>query len=297
MLKRKKTQQGHVERYKARLVAKCFTQRKGIAYDEVFASVVKHATVRAMLALAAVTDYDIEQIDVKMAFLNGPLDEEIYIEVREEFDFGEGNVLMLKKALYTLKQAARAWHQELKRVLQSYGFEVSRADSCLFVFEKNGSRTYLMIYVDDGLIIGHKSDVKDIIQILEKEFDIRKLGEAAYFLAMEILRVSQKKIYLSQVKYAEKMLQRTGMIEAKSKSIPLAVNLKLSSEGEDLMEEPSTYAEVLGMLLYLATCTRPDIAHAVGLLARFMAKPRQEHWRCIKWLLQYLNKTQNLGLH
>ena len=139
-------------------------------------------------------------------------------------------------------------------MLQSRGFEVSFADFCLFAFEKNDSHTYLLMYVDDGLIIGHKSHVKEIIQILEKEFDIRKLGEAAYFLAMEILTDrSQKKIWLSQVKYAEKILQRTGMIEAKSKSIPLAVNLKLSSEGEDLMEEPSTYVEVLGMLLYLAT--------------------------------------------
>ena len=103
VLKRKRTQQGHVERYKARLVAKGFTQRKGIDYDEVFASVVKHATVRAMLALAAVKDYDFEQIDVNTAFLSGPLDEEIYNEVPEEFDFGEDNVLMLKKALSGLK--------------------------------------------------------------------------------------------------------------------------------------------------------------------------------------------------
>ena len=132
-------------------------------------------------------------------------------------------VLMLKKALYGLTRPARTCHQELNRVLQSYGFEVSCANSSLFVFEKNGSRTYMLINVDDDLILGHKSDVKEIMQILEREFDNRKLGEAAYFLAMEILRDrSKKKMWLSQVKYAGTTLQRTGMIEAKSRSIPLA---------------------------------------------------------------------------
>ena len=158
MLKQKRTQQGNVERCEPfRLVAKGFTQRKGIDYGEVFTSVVKHATVRAMLAFAAVKVYDIEQIDVKTAFLNGPLHKEIYIEVLQAFVFAKGNVLMLKKALYGLTRPAQTCHQELNRVLQSNGFEVSCANSSRFVFEKNGSRTYMLINADDDLILGHKT--------------------------------------------------------------------------------------------------------------------------------------------
>lgn len=297
VLKRKRTKEGHIERYKARLVAKGFTQQKGIDYNEVFASVVKHSTVRAMLAMAAVEDLEIEQIDVKTAFLNGPLYEDIYMEIPELYEFGKGKVLHLKRALYGLKQAARAWHQELNRVLMKYGFEVSYADDSLFVFERNGRRSFLLIYVDDGLVIGCKADVNQIISILAEEFDIRKLGGVSYFLSMVIQRDrNARTITLNQKKYSEEILQRGGMLEAKPKSIPLAVNLRLSSEGDDPMEDSLEYAAIVGKLMYLATCTRPDLAYAVGLLARFMSKPRDEHWRCVKWLLQYLKQTSSLGL-
>jgi hypothetical protein len=297
VLKRKRTKEGHIERYKARLVAKGFTQQKGVNYDEVFASVVKYSTVRAMLAMAAVEDLEIEQIDVKTAFLNGPLQENIYMEIPELYDFGKNKVLHLKRALYGLKQAARAWHQELNRVLKRYGFEVSYADSSLFAFERNGRRSFLLIYVDDGLVIGCKADTNHIIDILAVEFDIRKLGAASYFLSMVIQRDrGARTITLHQKKYATEILQRGEMAEAKPKSIPLAVNLKLSSKGDDQMEDSSDYAAIVGKLMYLATCTRPDLAYSVGLLARFMAKPREEHWQCVKWLLQYLKKTLSLGL-
>ena len=297
VLKRKRTKEGHIERYKARLVAKGFTQQKGIDYNEVFASVVKHSTVRAILAMAAVKDYEIEQIDVKTAFLNGPLEEDIYMEIPEFYEFGKNKVLKLMRALYGLKQAARAWHMELSRVLKKHGFEVSYADPSLFVFLRGGIRSFLLIYVDDGLVIGIKEEVHQIISILADEFDIRRLGAASFFLAMVMQRDRENRtITLNQKKYTEKILQRAGMAEAKPQSIPLAVNLKLSSEGDDPMNDPSGYAEIVGMLMYLSTCTRPDIAHVVGLLARFMAKPRVEHWQCVKWVLQYLKKTQSLGL-
>ena len=146
-----------------------------------------------MLAWAAVHNLEIEQIDVKTAFPNGPLDEDIYIEAPDGFDFGSGKVLKLKKALYGLKQAARAWHQELKRVLLAHDFQVSCADPCLFMLDKNCQRTFLLIYGYDGLIIGNKTHVGDVIKIRAEEFDIRKLGAATYFLSMEIHRDREKK--------------------------------------------------------------------------------------------------------
>jgi Reverse transcriptase (RNA-dependent DNA polymerase) len=233
---------------------------------------------------------------VKTAFLNGPLDEEIYMEAPPGYDFN-GKVLKLKKALYGLKQAARAWNQELIRVLKEHRFEVSIADASLFKLVRDGRCSFLLIYVDDGTAVGTKSDANEIIRILEAAFDIRRLGTAAFFLGMEIVRDRQARtILLSQKKYTQVILSRTGMTESKPRSIPMEINIQLSKDGDDLMEKPGEYAEVLGMLLYLATCTRPDLAHAVGLLARFMAKPRQEHWIHLKGVLRYLCKTRNRGI-
>ncbi len=271
VLKRKRSQEGLIERYKARLVAKGFTQTKGVDYDEVFAPVARHATLRALLALAAVEDLEIEQVDVKTAFLNGPLEEDLYMEAPPGYDFG-GKVLKLKKALYGLKQAARAWNQELVRVLARHGFEASIADASLFVLMREGRRSFLLVYVDDGLAVGNKADVCEIIRILEEKFDIRRLGAAAFFLGLEIVRDRQARtILLSQQKYVLTILEKTGLAESNARSTPMPVNLKLSKEGDDYMEHPETYAETLGMLLYLSPCTRPDLAFSVGLLARFMA--------------------------
>jgi hypothetical protein len=133
VLKRKRNKDGLIERYKARLVVKGYKQRKGIDYDEVFASVARHATLRALLAVAAVQDLEVQQIDVKTAFLNGPLDESLYMKQPPGYNFGTGKVLKLQRALYGLKQAARAWNQELVKTLEAQDFEVSCADASLFV--------------------------------------------------------------------------------------------------------------------------------------------------------------------
>ena len=126
---------------------------------------------------------------------------------------------------------------------------------------------------------------------------IRKLGPACFFLSMEIIRDrSARTIALTQRKYAEEILQRTGMAECKGKSTPMETNLKLSKDGDDPMEDPGRYAEAVGMLLYLTTCTRPDMAFAVGVLARFISKPREEHWARVKGVLHYLKETADYGI-
>jgi hypothetical protein len=296
VLKRKRTKEGLIERYKARLVVKGFAQTKGVDYDEVYAPVARHVTLRALLAVAAVKDYEIQQIDVKTAFLNGPLREDIYMEPPAGYDFGEGKVLKLNKALYGLKQAARAWNQELVKVLAKHGFEVSQADVSLFTLKRCGRQVWLLIYVDDGLIVGIKEDVEVVINIMEV-FDIRRLGDATFFLGMEIVRDRQMHtLCLTQVKYAKTILEKTGMSECKTKSTPMQVNTRLSKYGKDTMADSGVYAEVVGMLLYLSTCTRPDLAFSVGMLARFMSQPRQEHWTQVKGVLQYLRKTAGRGI-
>jgi transposase InsO family protein len=295
VLKKKRDQAGNIERYKARLVAKGFTHREGIDYEETFAPVARHATMRALLAKAAVEDLEVEQIDAKTAFLNGPLKETIYMEPPAGYDCGD-KVLLLKKALYSLKQAARAWNEELKRQLLTENIIISSADASLFYLEREGRRCFLLIYVDDGLLVGIKEDVAALMRALEY-FDLRKLGPVAFFLSMEIIRDRKAKMLMvTQRKYAHEILQQTSMEDCKGKSAPMEQNLKLSKHGDDLMADAGCYAETVGMLFYLATCTRPDIAYAVGVLARFISKPRQKHWVRVKGVLQYLKQTADYGI-
>lgn len=298
VFKRKRNPDGLIERYKARLVAKGFTQKKGIDYDEVFAPVARHATLRMLLGVVAVEDLELVQIDVKTAFLNGPLQEELYMDTPRGYDF-QGKVMKLEKSLYGLKQAARAWNLELIRVLTAHGLRMVHADASLFVMEHEGRRAYLLIYVDDGLVAGKQEDVDYIIKGLQDKFDLRFMGEGTklHFLSMSIERDrTTRTICLSQAKYAHEVLQRTNMTDCKPKSIPMEVNAKLSKEGGKPMANPGIYAETVGMLMYLATGTRPDISFAVGQLARFMANPRQDHWLRVKWLLQYLKGTSDMYL-
>jgi hypothetical protein len=260
VLKRKRTKEGLIERYKARMVVKGYLQAQGIDYEEVFAPVARHAILRALLAIAATKDLEMEQIDVKTAFLNGPLEEDIYMEPPPCYNF-DGKVFKLKTALYGLKQAARAWNQKLVTVLEEQGFEVSFADASLFTLRRDGRLAYLLIYVDDGLIVGSQEDVNHIIKVLEV-FKLRELGPAAYFLGMEIVRDRKAgTIILSQRKFTEQILQEAGMQDCKTRSIPMEVNTRLSRQGDDYMEDKAAYCNKLGQVLYLSLGTRPDISH------------------------------------
>jgi hypothetical protein len=292
----KRDQNGVITRYRARLVARGYKQRAGIDFDEVFAPVAKPETTRLLLAYAAAHDLEIEQIDVRTAFLYGNLQETIYMEQPEGYDFGGGMVWKLCKSLYGLKQAARAWHETLREKLIEAGFTISAADSSLFICS-NSADTYLLIYVDDGLIVGTRSDVQDVINVLEKHFKLRKMGAVKYFLGSEVIRDTEKKtIIITQRNYAKKIVETAGQSTAKTRSIPLDVNVRLSREGDDVMQDNALYAEVLGMLMYLANGTRPDLSFAVGALARFMAAPRQEHWRRLIGVVRYVKGTVNYGI-
>jgi hypothetical protein len=190
----------------------------------------------------------------------------------------------------------RAWSDELKRVLHAEHVVVSSDDASLFCPEHEERRCFLLIYVDDGLIVGVNEDVAAVMRALE-HFDLRKLGPATYFLSMEIIRDREAKaLMVTQRKYAHEILQRTGMEDSKGKSTPMEQNVKLSKDGNDQMVDAGRYAETVGMLLYLTTCTRPDMAFAVGMLARFISKPREEHWARVKRVLHYLKQMAEYGI-
>ena len=294
-------------RYKARLVAKGYNQKEGIDYDEVFSPVVKHTSIRVLLAIVAQFDLELEQLDVKTAFLHGELEETIYMAQPEGYyvEGKEDHVCRLKKSLYGLKQSPRQWYKRFDSFMMGSGYHRSNYDSCVY-FKKgsDGSFVYLLLYVDDMLIAAkNMSDVLILKKRLSKEFEMKDLGPAKKILGMEIRRDRKGgKLYLSQRSYIEKVLERFGMQNAKPVSTPLASHFRLSAQHspQSKVEEAAMsrvpYSNAVGSIMYAMVCTRPDIAQAVSMVSRYMAHPGKVHWQAVKWILRYLRGSAELGL-
>jgi hypothetical protein len=181
----KRDELGHVEKYKARLVAKGFKQAAGQDYDEVFAPTVQHVTLRIRLATASHKGLDIGQLDVKTAFLNGDPPGDIYLKLPNEV---RGMVWKLHKALCGLKQAARAWHAKLRDAMIDHGFVPSMHEPCLFLRGTGSNRVYVMVHVDDALLVGSTQALRDAKRDMQKMFDTKDIGDARHFLGMTITR-------------------------------------------------------------------------------------------------------------
>ncbi|KAJ9519346.1 hypothetical protein QJQ45_023135 [Haematococcus lacustris] len=303
VLKIKRDATGAIEKFKARLVAKGFMQVSGVDVGDVYAPVSKHTTLRALLALAAARDMEVHQIDVEAAFLNGMLqpDEVIHVQQPEGFEEGSQNtVCRLQKALYGLRQAPRAWHAKLKQELEGMGFCASESDPALFMLSRPAGTVYLLVYVDDCLLCTEKGDFESldyVKQRLSSVFGIKDLGQTRWFLGMQISRDrAQGTLQLDQQQYIKELLSTYSMTEAHSKAVPMAPGTKLVKEGDALDTAHHSYSGLVGSLLYLSCCTRPDIAYAVGALARHMAAPTQQHWAAAKAVLSYLKGTASQGL-
>jgi transposase InsO family protein len=299
VFKVKHTAAGGVERHKARLVAKGYAQQEGIDYNEVFAPVGKHTTLRGLLAVVSVEDMELHQLDVKTAFLNGDLEEDIWMQQPPGYEeLGEGYACHLRKALYGLKQAPRAWHTRLKHELEQFGFVVSDADAGLYMMEQGGEVVYVLVYVDDMLLASRSMLLIDEVKRrLQGVFDIHDLGEATMFLGMEISRDrSSKELKLTQHRAAVNLASKYGLHDANGRCVPVSVGTQLSGEGAVLDTSVYGYSELVGSLLYLSVCTRPDLAQAVGALARYMSRPTVEHWRVAKGVLRYVAGTANCGI-
>ncbi|CAJ2658330.1 unnamed protein product [Trifolium pratense] len=295
-------------RYKARLVVKGFNQRKGIDFEEIFSPVVKMTSIRVVLGLAASLNLEVEQLDVKTAFLHGDLEEELYMEQPEGFEVKgkEELVCRLKKSLYGLKQAPRQWYKKFDSFMEKHGYDKTTADHCVFVKKfSDGDFIILLLYVDDMLIVGHDTKkIKSLKKELSMSFAMKDLGPAKQILGMRISRDRKNgKLWLSQHNYIEKVLERFNMSKAKPVSTPLAGHLKLSSEqcptsekDKEDMKKKIPYASAVGSLMYAMVCTRPDIAHAVGVVSRFLSNPGKDHWQAVKWILRYLRGTSKVCL-
>ena len=294
-------------RYKARVVAKGFTQVEGVDYHDIFSPVVKHSSIRLLLAYVAMFNLELEQLDVKTAFLHGNLEETLYMEQPPGFiaKGSENKVCLLLKSLYGLKQSPRQWYKKFDEFMLRENFNKSAYDSCVYFKRiKEGSYLYLLIYVDDMLIIGKEiKDINDLKIALNSEFEMKDLGPAKRILGIDIYRDRKRGILsLSQADYIQKVLKTFGMLESKQVSTPIPSHYKLKSvkgsisntELEYMKKVP--YCNAVGSLMYAMIATRPDIAYGVGLVSRFMSLPSKEHWQAVKWLLRYLKGSGKLGL-
>ncbi|GJT69269.1 retrotransposon protein, putative, ty1-copia subclass, partial [Tanacetum coccineum] len=271
LFKKKTDMDGAVHTYKARLVAKGYTQTPGIDYEETFSPVADIRAIRILIAIAAYYDYEIWQMDVKTAFLNGYLNEEVYMEQPEGFVNPKypNRVCKLKRSIYGLKQASRQWNKRFDDEIKKFGFSQNADEPCVYLKASGSNVTFLILYVDDILIMGNNIPMlQDVKSYLGKCFAMKDLGEAAYILGIKIYRDrSRRLIGLCQSAYIEKILKRFHMENSKRGSIPMQEKLRLSkSQGASTPAELKRmqnvpYASAVGSIMYAVRCTRPDVAN------------------------------------
>uniref|UniRef100_A0A2N9IIA8 Uncharacterized protein n=1 Tax=Fagus sylvatica TaxID=28930 RepID=A0A2N9IIA8_FAGSY len=253
---------GSIERYKARLVAKGFTQEYGIDYEETFAPVARLSSVRTLLAVAASRQWKLFPMDVKNAFLNRDLSEEVYMQPPPGLSHPPDKVCRLRRALYGLKQAPRAWFAKFSSTVSRLGFSISSYDSALFLRRTGKGTILLLLYVDDMIITGDDlNGIQELKAFLSQNFEMKDLGHLNYFLGLEITS-SDDGFYITQAKYTSDLLSRAGLTDNKILDTPIELNARLTPSSGELLPDPTLYRQLVGSLVYL-TVTRPDISYAV----------------------------------
>jgi hypothetical protein len=301
VLRIKRDREGLISRFKARLVAKGFTQIPGQDYNYTFAPVARWESIRTLLTLAAEHNMELRQIDVKTAYLNGPLEEEIYMHQPSTTG---SRYWRLRKGLYGLKQSGRQWYLELNKRLNSVGFKRTESDWSLYIRTEGSERSILTTSVDDMLVGSSGTSESDaVVLALKSLFDITDNGEPTYHLGCGIHRDRQNRtIKLDQGAYTLSILRDFGFENCNPVSTPMASGARLFASEQPLTPEEREkvaqfpYTAVVGKSMYLSTCSRPDIAYTVRELARFMASYGPEHIAAAKHLLRYLKGTIFYGI-
>ena len=297
IFRNKLDENGNVVRNKARLVAQGYSQEEGIDYDETYAPVARLESIRLLLAFACYMGFKLFQMDVKSAFLNGFIKEEVFVEQPPGFENDQfpNHVYKLDKALYGLKQAPRAWYERLRNFLLTSDFVVGKVDSTLFIKKIEEDILVVQIYVDD-IIFGSSNE--ELCQIfakdMQQEFEMSHMGELTYFLGFQIRQLDDG-TFINQSKYAKEILKRFGMDNTSSKRTPIGTTTSLDKDESGKCVDQKTYRAMIGSLLYL-TASRPDIMFSVCICARFQSNPKESHMKAVKRILRYLKDTTNYGL-
>ncbi|KAJ9564628.1 hypothetical protein OSB04_000594 [Centaurea solstitialis] len=297
IFKNKKDEDGIVTRNKARLVAKGFKQQAGIDYDETFAPVARIEAIRIFLAYAAHKNFTVYQMDVKTAFLNGELKEEVYVTQPEGFvDRTKPNhVYILDKALYGLKQAPRAWYDHLSNALLDNGFYKGKIDPTLFIKTEGDDILLVQIYVDDIIFGSTNSGMCTwFSDLMTTRFEMSMLRELSFFLGLQVIQKPDG-ILINQSKYIGDLLKRFHMATSSVAKTPMASGTLIGADPKGKPVDQKTYRAIIGSLLYL-TASRPDIMFATCFCARFQANPKESHMMAVKRILRYLKGTPNRGL-
>jgi len=306
---------------KGRNVVRGFEQVQGVDYNETFAPVVKYTSVRALCANVAEEDLEFDQMDAKTAFLNGKIDEDLFIEIPEGVEIDEADVkhlgigtleeaknldlvCKLEKSMYGTKQAPRCWNMKINSVLSGeLGFQRAEGDPCLYVKHEANGVMMIALYVDDLLLAAKsRSQILWMKNMLNERFEMKDLGEARVCLGLEITRDrNRRKLHLSQQAYIKTIVERFGMSHSKPFATPMEEPKSMeerleyvSDQDKDAINVP--YREAIGSLMYLMIGTRPDIAYSVCKLARFCEIPKWKHWLAVKRVLRYVHGTSNMGL-
>lgn len=295
---RKKLDNDNKVRYRARLVAKGYMQKKNVDYSDTFSPVVRHSTLRLLFALSVKLKLDVCHLDVTTAFLNGDLEETIYMHPPECLLNSENNnkVLKLNKAIYGLRQSSRAWYKKVDECLTNIGYKRSKLEPCLYTKGDNDKKTIVSLYVDDFFIFSNDvTECNNLKKVLSSKFKLKDLGQVKNCLGMNVnFDKVNRTVTLCQKNYIIQLLNRFNMADCKEADTPLESKLNVNLDKKSSQDLP--YQQLIGGLMYLAVLTRPDIAFSVSFLSQFNNCYNNETWAYAKRILKYLKKTKHYGL-
>ena len=306
VFKRKLKPDGGI-RYKARVVARGFSQRFGIDFEETYAPTLSYKTFRVLCALAVSRGFYIHQLDIKTAFLYADIDREgIYIKPPPGITRTKpGRVWKLNKGLYGLKQSPRLWHAKISESLAKEGFKKLYGDSSCYSRGSGVSQVIMCLFVDDILLFSEqKTLILEVKDKLVQEYKLSDVGEVSKYLQMQIhYNREAGTLFVEQRRYIEEKLREFDMEDCKPVSTPLPQNCRLSVQdcpevgGPDWKEaQKFPYRQVIGSLMHMSVSTRPDLAHAMSQLSRFNTNPGKAHWKAALHVLRYLQGTKTVGL-
>ena len=308
---RKRNENNDIIRYKARLAAQGFSQRPGIDYEETYSSVMDAITFRFLISLAVSEELDMRLMDVITAYLYGSIGSDIHMKIPEGFKLPEAvstkprSMLSIKlqRSLYGLKQSGRMWYNRLSEYLLKEGYVNYLICPCVFIKKSETGFAIIAVYVDDLNLVGTPEELTKTAEYLKKEFEMKDLGKTKFCIGLQIEHFPNG-VLVHQSTYIKKILKRFNMDKAHPLSSPMVVRsldvkndpFRPCEKGEELLGPEVPYLSAIGALMYLANCTRPDIAFSVNLLARYSSAPTRRHWKGIQHILRYLSGTTDMSL-